>query len=73
MKEHSELRFAVLIDAENVPHSNVKGILEEAQCLRLEKCSSGKCHYPYSTIQLYNGKKLFGLGNDYRCHGYSVF
>ena len=29
MKEHSELRFAVLIDAENVPHSNVKGILEE--------------------------------------------
>ena len=29
MKDHSELRLAVLIDAENVPHSNVKGILEE--------------------------------------------
>jgi uncharacterized LabA/DUF88 family protein len=29
MKDNSELRFAVLIDAENVPHSNVKGILEE--------------------------------------------
>src|SRR5690554_3970760 len=29
MKDNSELRFAVLIDAENVPYSNVKGILEE--------------------------------------------
>lgn len=29
MKDSSELRFAVLIDAENVPYSNVKGILEE--------------------------------------------
>ena len=29
MKNSSELRFAVLIDAENVPYSNVKGILEE--------------------------------------------
>ena len=29
MKNNSELRFAVLIDAENVPYSNVKGILEE--------------------------------------------
>ncbi|MGI6084004.1 MAG: NYN domain-containing protein [Acetivibrionales bacterium] len=29
MKENTELRFAVLIDAENVPYSNVKGILEE--------------------------------------------
>ncbi|HHW22088.1 MAG TPA: NYN domain-containing protein [Clostridiaceae bacterium] len=29
MKDKSELRLAVLIDAENVPHSNVKGILEE--------------------------------------------
>ncbi|NLM73727.1 MAG: NYN domain-containing protein [Clostridiaceae bacterium] len=29
MKNSSELRFAVLIDAENVPCSNVKGILEE--------------------------------------------
>jgi len=29
MKDKSELRLAVLIDAENVPYSNVKGILEE--------------------------------------------
>jgi uncharacterized LabA/DUF88 family protein len=29
MKENSELRLAVLIDAENVPYSNIKGILEE--------------------------------------------
>ncbi len=29
MKDTSELRFAVLIDAENVPYGNVKGILEE--------------------------------------------
>lgn len=29
MKDNSELRFAVLFDAENVPHSNVKGIIEE--------------------------------------------
>lgn len=29
MKDDSELRIAVLIDAENVPYSNVKGILEE--------------------------------------------
>ncbi|NMA66234.1 MAG: NYN domain-containing protein [Clostridiaceae bacterium] len=29
MKNNSELRLAVLIDAENVPHSNIKGILEE--------------------------------------------
>ncbi len=29
MKNNSELRLAVLIDAENVPHSNVKGIIEE--------------------------------------------
>ena len=29
MKNNTELRLAVLIDAENVPYSNVKGILEE--------------------------------------------
>ncbi len=29
MKSSSELRLAVLIDAENVPYSNIKGILEE--------------------------------------------
>jgi len=29
MKDNSERRLAVLIDAENVPHSNIKGILEE--------------------------------------------
>lgn len=29
MKDKSELRLAVLIDAENVPYSNIKGILEE--------------------------------------------
>lgn len=29
MKTNSELRLAVLIDAENVPYSNIKGILEE--------------------------------------------
>lgn len=29
MKDNSELRFAVLIDAENVPYSNIKGVIEE--------------------------------------------
>lgn len=29
MKDNEELRLAVLIDAENVPYSNIKGIIEE--------------------------------------------
>lgn len=29
MKEQSDLKLAVLIDADNIPHSNIKGMLEE--------------------------------------------
>ena len=29
MQVHNELRLAVLIDADNIPHSNVKGMMEE--------------------------------------------
>ncbi len=29
MKEHTDLRLAVLIDADNIPYSNIKGMLDE--------------------------------------------
>ena len=29
MNQTKDLKFAVLIDADNVPYSNIKGILEE--------------------------------------------
>ena len=29
MQNNNELRFAVLIDADNVPYANVKGMMEE--------------------------------------------
>ena len=81
MKSNSELRFAVLIDAENVPPSNIKGVLEEIakygiptlKRIGLEGCPSGKCHNPYSAVQLYVGKKFFGLGHDYRRNGHPIF
>jgi hypothetical protein len=63
-----ELKLAVLIDADNVPYSNVKGMMEEIakfgtqlpfmqtgpnQMQEVEKRITRACHYTHTAIQLY--------------------
>ena len=68
-----ELKLAVLIDADNVPYSNVKGMMEEIAKYGLDKTNGQRMgigfiragHYSNSAIQLYRWKKFFRFCDDY--------
>jgi hypothetical protein len=80
-QDTKELKLAVLIDADNVPYSNVKGMMEEIAKYgtlqqsasmpigqakcRMENCFVRICNHTNSAIQLYRGKELVRFSDDY--------
>ena len=76
MENAKDLRLAVLIDADNVPHRLISGILEEVAKYGVPTFKriyaawtrphvAGKCDHTHSTVQLYRWKKFYRLCPDH--------